>query len=90
MIIRRAAFSIACTASLALAACGENPEAVEGGSDMELAEDTDEGTVADQMNSGPAEIREGGGRAVGGADNPNEPVIPEDTEVSDTEPGDVR
>ena len=76
--------------TLALCACGGNPEAVAEADDMDLAEDTDEGTVADQMNSGAPEIREGGGRAVGEADNPNEPVVPESEDDPERDPAEVR
>ncbi|MDN3644770.1 hypothetical protein QWY75_00970 [Pontixanthobacter aestiaquae] len=77
--------------ALALAACGGEPEAVaDADKDMQLAEDAGDGTVADEMNSGAPEIQEGGGRAAGEADNPNEPVIPEDVEPSDTDPAEVR
>lgn len=77
--------------SLALVACSGEPEAVaETEADMELAEDAADGTVADEMDSGPPDVQMGGGRAPGEADNPNEPVIPEDAEPSDTDPAEVR
>ncbi|MEO0500624.1 MAG: hypothetical protein AAF205_08735 [Pseudomonadota bacterium] len=86
----------------ALAACG-SPEAVESppaddvladddlaDDDLSLAEDADDGTVADEMDSGVPDIQEGGGRAVGAADNPNEPVIPDDVDTVDRDPAEVR
>jgi len=76
--------------SLALVACGGEPEAVPETEDMELAEDSDDGTVADEINSGPPDIEAGGGMAVDGADNPNEPVIPEDAAPPETDPAEVR
>ncbi len=80
-------------AALAIAACGGNPEAVvaedEGADDMALAEDASDGTVADEMDSGAPEIQQGGGMAVGAADNPNEPVIPDDVGADDTDPAEV-
>ncbi len=78
--------------SLALAGCNEPAaESVPPADDMELAEDVDEGTVTDQIDSGAPEIREGGGRATGSADNPNEPAVPDDAPApDDTEPAEVR
>lgn len=77
--------------SLALAGCNDQAEPVAPAGEMELAEDVDDGTVVDQMDSGAPEIREGGGRDTSGADNPNEPAVPEDAPVPDvTEPAEVR
>ncbi len=64
-------------AALALSACGNAAEDTATTPDTQLAEDAADGTVADEMNSGAPEIRDGGGMAVDGADNPNEPVVPE-------------
>ena len=79
-------------AALLLAACNDPGEPAPEGNDMELAEDvSEEGTVADQMDSGTPEIREGGGMATGAADNPNEPVVPEDAPIpNETEAAEVR
>lgn len=76
--------------ALILASCGEQPGAVAEVDDAELAEDASDGTVADEMDSGAPEIREGGGRAVGKADNPNEPVVPDDGDQPETDPAEVR
>ena len=64
-------------AAMALTACGSAADETATTPDTQLAEDAADGTVADEMNSGAPEIREGGGMAVDGADNPNEPVVPE-------------
>lgn len=89
MTSRRTGLCAAFAAAMALSACNENSQEVAPADDMELAEDVDEGTVTDQMNSGAPKIQEGGGRAVGAADNPNEPVIPESTATPAGDPADV-
>lgn len=89
MTSRKSGLCAAVTLALALSACSETPEAVAPADDMELAEDVDEGTVTDQMDSGAPAIQEGGGRAVDPDGNPNEPVIPESTATPAGDPADV-
>lgn len=69
--------------ALALAACENAAGETTPAPDTQLAEDAADGTVADEMNSGTPEIREGGGMAPNGADNPNEPVVPETAPTPD-------
>jgi hypothetical protein len=79
-------------AALLLAGCDTGSEPAPVGPDMELAEDVDqEGTVTEQMDSGAPPIREGGGRATGTADNPNEPAVPDNAPIpEESEAAEVR
>ncbi len=78
-------------ATLGLAACNDTGEETPAAPDMELAEDAADGTVADEMDSGAPEIREGGGMATDSAGNPNEPVVPETAPTPDeSEAAEVR